>query len=488
MSHLKPLTILHSNDLHGDFMSEENGGVLSGGVSLLSGYINEVRQQQPNTLYVIAGDMFRGSLIDSEYRGLSTIQIMNLLAPDVVALGNHEVDYGLSHLLFLEKCAKFPIINANIYETVNHSRLFRSHLIKKVDGMKILFIGILTEEVMDQARTTDQLISTMVDVADAAQEVGKICDSYRHDDIDFTVLLTHIGIEADKQLAALLDPRWGVDLIIGGHSHTLMSEPAVVNGIPIVQAAMGTDQIGRFDIMVNTDTNAIESYQWQLVPIDDAHCPRDTALEELVQQYRQQTDDKYLRVLTRISSSCTHPSRYQETTMGRVFSDALKEMLELDVMLMGSGSLRQPSLGPILTLKAFREVYPYADPVYRCLISGALFRKMVLYILRDEAFSGDHTEFFQFSTGLKIDYVRKTHELKEFSFQGRPIGDDQILKVGVPGYHFVNCETSLGVTQEELAAAGKPKEACTNSQNVLEEYFSDQELVRVPLDKRLIVE
>ena len=61
---------------------------------MLSGYIESVRKEEPNTLYVIAGDMFRGSVIDSEYKGLSTIEIMNALAPDVVTIGNHEVDTG----------------------------------------------------------------------------------------------------------------------------------------------------------------------------------------------------------------------------------------------------------------------------------------------------------------------------------------------------------------------------------------------------------
>ena len=88
---------------------------LVGGVSMLSGYIEKVRAEEPNTIYAIAGDMFRGSVIDSEYKGLSTIEIMNALAPDIVTIGNHEVDYGIAHLLFIEKCARFPIINANLY-------------------------------------------------------------------------------------------------------------------------------------------------------------------------------------------------------------------------------------------------------------------------------------------------------------------------------------------------------------------------------------
>ena len=92
MKNLKKLTLLHSNDLHGDFTAEKVDEKLVGGVSLLSGYVNKVRSEEKNVIYAIAGDMFRGSVIDSEFQGVSTIQIMNLLAPDVVTLGNHTVD------------------------------------------------------------------------------------------------------------------------------------------------------------------------------------------------------------------------------------------------------------------------------------------------------------------------------------------------------------------------------------------------------------
>ena len=145
MENIKKLTILHSNDLHGDFLAERIDEKLIGGVSMLSGYVGKVRREEKNTIYCIAGDMFRGSVIDSEFRGISTIEIMNMLSPDVVTIGNHEIDYGIAHLLFIEKCAQFPIINANLYLTTNQMRLFKSHVILEVDGMKIMFIGILTE-------------------------------------------------------------------------------------------------------------------------------------------------------------------------------------------------------------------------------------------------------------------------------------------------------------------------------------------------------
>ena len=147
MKNLKKLTILHSNDMHGDFLAEQIDERLVGGVSLLSGYVNKVRREEKNVIYAVAGDMFRGSVIDSEYKGTSTIGIMNLVGPDVATIGNHEIDYGLAHLLFLEKCADFPIINANLHIKSNGRRMFRPFWIAHIDNMKILFIGIITEEV-----------------------------------------------------------------------------------------------------------------------------------------------------------------------------------------------------------------------------------------------------------------------------------------------------------------------------------------------------
>ena len=255
--------------MHGDFLAEEIDDDLVGGVSMLSGYLNKVRAEDPEALYVIAGDMFRGSIIDAEYQGVSTIEIMNYLAPDVVTLGNHEVDYGMAHLLFLEKCCKFPIVNANLYIKTTGMRIFNSHKVLRAAGMNILFIGIITEEIM------------------AAAEVGKICDNYKSVDIDLTILLTHVGFEEDKKLAKLLMPEWGVDLIIGGHSHTLPEKPEEVNNILIVQAGTGTNQIGRFDIVVDADTNSVVEYKWQAVPISEKTCPRVLASSDyaIVEEY-----------------------------------------------------------------------------------------------------------------------------------------------------------------------------------------------------------
>jgi len=247
--------------MHGYFLVEVAGesGELIGGLALLSGYINKVRNEEENVLYVIAGDMVQGSLIDSEYKIISTMEIMNYLSPDVVTRGNHELDYGLKHLLFLEKMDNFPIVNANLYIKKYHKRLMVPYIILNKAGLDILFIGIITDKVMDSIKR-DPEIGSFISLEEAREEIGRICDAYRNDDIDLTILLTHIGFDSDRELARMLDPAWGVDMIIGGHSHTILDEPARENNILIAQAGVGTNQIGRFDITVDDDTNTIVDY------------------------------------------------------------------------------------------------------------------------------------------------------------------------------------------------------------------------------------
>jgi len=290
----KKFTILHSNDMHGDFLAEVQGekGELIGGLALLSGYINKVREEEENVLYLISGDMVQGSLIDSEYKGISTMEIMNYLAPDVVSLGNHEFDYGLPHLLFLEKMANFPIVNANLYIKKYYKRLMQPYLIINKAGFDILFTGIITEKVMDSLNQ-DNLIGSFVSLEEASAEIGKITDTYKNDDIDLTIILSHIGYESDIELAKMLKPEWGVDLIIGGHSHTILDKPTKVNNILISQAGVGTNQVGRFDIVVDDDTNSIVDYKWQLSPINNQLAKPDKALMDYIKSYKKKVDRKY---------------------------------------------------------------------------------------------------------------------------------------------------------------------------------------------------
>ena len=483
------LTLLHSNDMHGDFLAEQVDENLVGGVSMLSGYISKVKEEEENVIYCVAGDMFRGSVIDSEFKGVSTIEIMNMLSPDVVTIGNHETDYGLPHLLFIEKCARFPIINANLSIKMNGVRLFKPYHIVEIGGMKILFIGILTEDVMDTAKGRgDDLITGLVDVNDAAQEIAKIINAFKGVDIDFTVLLTHIGIEQDKKLAAALDPELGVDVIIGGHSHTFMDEPVKVNDILIVQAGTGTDQIGRFDIVVDTDNNNIYSYQWQSVPIEANTCPKDNKMEELIGNLKSQTDMKYGHVLRRLNVALTHPNRFKQTELGSFVSDVFKQSLKLDVYLGGSGAIRLTKLGPIITLQDMMSCYPYIDKIAEFTLTGKKFKELLTYTYRDEVFEDSDSEFYQLSEGMYVEYDYATKQIVRFEKDGLPIKDDEMLKVGIREYDYRNSKKFFNMTLDELQANEKMRILTNSSIDVLyENLTSAEKLPKYPDSTRLVI-
>ncbi len=470
----KKLTILHSNDLHGDFTPQMVDGVQTGGVARLSGYIEKTRKEEENVIYTISGDMFRGSLIDSEYKGISTIEILNMLSPDAVTLGNHEVDYGIAHLLFLEKCAQFPIINANMFLTKNDVRLFNSHTVIEVGGMRILFIGVLTDLVLAQTKM-DKLIGSFIDVREPLNEIGKICAQYKDENIDLTVLLTHIGIEADKELAQKLLPEWKIALIIGGHSHTVMEQPVISANIPIVQAAYGTDRVGRLDAIVDTDTGEITEYEWSLVTINK-DCPENLKLSELVAEYEEETDKKYGRVITHFAECYTHPVRNEETTLGRVIADAYKDILKVDIMFLGSGSIRADELGPVVKYRDLIQVLPFNDDIYRIFVTGRQLRRMIMHMLRDEAFEG-HTEFYQFSEGFYVEYSREKHEITAFMLDGENISDDREYRIGIQAFHLENISEFLNVSEKEISSKNPPKVISTCGTDILEEYFRTKELV-----------
>jgi 5'-nucleotidase/UDP-sugar diphosphatase len=482
----KRLTILHSNDMHGDFLAEAQGaeGRLIGGLAVLSGYINQVRQEEDHVLYVISGDMVQGSLIDSEYKGVSTMEIMNYLAPDVATLGNHEMDYGLTHLLFLEKMANFPIVNANLYIKQYYKRLMQPYRVVSIAGLDILFIGIITEAVL-QALRLDSDVGTYITLEEASVDVGRICNAYKDEDIDLTILLTHIGFESDQELAAMLNPEWGVDLIIGGHSHTILEQPAVVNDILITQAGVGTDQVGRFDLVVDDDTNRIVEWNWGLIPVDQDLAEPDVGMQKFIDSFKETVDRKYNAIVCRLAHKLTHPRREEETSLGNLFADVFASRAQVDVIFVGSGSIRGTEVGPLITLGDIRSIFPYDDTLLKFVITGAQLAHVFAHIMRPENRDGEG-ECYQINHGVRAVYDDATGTLEALTIDGQPVQDDAQYTIALQGYHHKNSASNIGLTEEALTGIGGSCFVATSTRDVLEEYLRYHQNLNSTVEGRLI--
>ncbi len=380
--------------------------------------------------------------------------------------------------------ANFPIVNANLYIRKYNKRLMQPYLIMPKAGLDILFIGIVTDKVID-ALKRDSEIGSFISLEEASDEVGKICNAYKSDDIDLTILLTHIGFDSDVELAKLLKPEWGVDMIIGGHSHTILEQPARVNNIFIAQAGVGTDQIGRFDILVDDDTNSIVDYKWQLVPIAEGIAEPDRDLQAYIDSFKEVVDRKYNTILCKFGTQLTHPHREEESSLGNLFADALAESGQIDVMLLGAGSVRVKEMGPLVTLGNFTACFPYADTLTRFTVNGARLRRMFNHWMRPENRTGEG-ECYEVNGAVRAVYSESKRALESLAVNGEPVQDERLYTVGLQGYHYSNCAPYLNVTQEELAEAGKPKVVSTNVQDVMLEFMRNNQNVSRRVEGRLV--
>jgi 5'-nucleotidase len=264
-----------------------------------------------------------------------------------------------------------------------------------------------------------------------------------------------------------------------------MEKPEEINGILIAQAGTGTDQIGRFDLEIDTVSNSICGFTWKTIPITDEHCPRDEALENILDTYKLEAEKKYSRVVTRLKRKLTHPSWYQETELGGLLADILQESLRLDMMLVGSGSIRVNEIGPIILFSDLTECLPYDDSAIALWVRGEQLKKMILYMLRDEVWEGSHCEFFQFSKGVRVIYDKQRHILEEFSLNGEAIEDKKIYKIGLQYYFYLNMKDFFSVSHEEVESNSKPRRIATSCREVLDEYLSCRQSLDHQISGRL---
>ncbi|HOQ99206.1 MAG TPA: 5'-nucleotidase C-terminal domain-containing protein, partial [Anaerolineae bacterium] len=157
----------------------------------------------------------------------------------------------------------------------------------------------------------------------------------------------------------------------------------------------------------------------------------------------------------------------------------------IDVVLLGSGSVRLKEMGPLVTLGSFTACLPYADSLTRFTVTGAMLRRIFSHWMRAENRTGEG-ECYQVNAAVRAVYSEGKRALESLTVNGRPVQDDGLYTVGLQGYHYSNCAPYLAVTQEELAQAGKPKVVSTNAQDVMLEYLRSNQNLSRKVEGRLV--
>jgi 5'-nucleotidase/UDP-sugar diphosphatase len=261
------LTIAHVNDAHSkldpaltkltvtinDTLKSKAVYVELGGITRMVSAIAGVRKQNPNVLFLNAGDMFQGSLYFTQFVGAADVDFWNLMKLDAATLGNHEFDKGPDvlnkNLLFK---AAFPIVSSNVDASaeplVTANFLITNYYIKQFGSAKVGIIGLTTTDTPNISSPGKNIVFN-----EYVASVGKAVANLTAKGVNKIVLLTHIGYDEDKTLAAKLS---GVDVIVGGHSHTLLGD----------FSSVGMTASGQYPTEVkDKDGNTVlvvQAYQW----------------------------------------------------------------------------------------------------------------------------------------------------------------------------------------------------------------------------------
>ena len=451
----KKLTILHANDIHGQLQFKVNEELkLQGGISLMSGYVKKVREEQPATFFSISGDVLQEDIWGSDYKGTNTVNLINYLRPDAISLGNHELDYGLAHLMIFKECIKSPVLCPNMIVSHLNENLFLPSMVYETDGIRMLLIGVIPKAFFNRIMS-DEFCRNMLIYKDTYEAIREQIQKHEGEKIDLVVLLSHYGIDGDRELAEKMPKDLHVDMILGGHTHINMDAAEVVNDIVIAQSSYGTTHIGRFDLEVDLEQGGITDWSWERVALTEEVSSFDYGVDDLADQIVFHERPKNANEkLCEFADVYTQKNRLYESDLGDIISDIFAEIYPVDFAILQSGSLRRDECGPELTVKDLKQLYPFDDRYYVVKISGKELKESFDYLFSLKPDGTVMNGTFQYSKGFRLvvdgtDCWEKGCKVTSISLFGEELEDDRIYCVGMTKNCTENCYTYFSKVFDE---------------------------------------
>ncbi|MGE7977733.1 5'-nucleotidase C-terminal domain-containing protein [Psychrobacillus sp. NPDC093200] len=394
------LSLMHVNDTHGHVEKAPKRVTA----------VKEYRASHKDALLIDAGDVFSGTLYFNEFKGQADLEFMNLMKYDVMTFGNHEFDLGTStegHKAlkeFIEK-SNFPFVSSNV--DFSQDDLFKglfnvkvsddpkngqiySGIVKEINGQKVGIFGLTTAE-------TEGISSPeKVKFTDYIKAAQTMVDEFEKQGINKVMAVTHIGyddnpaVDNDLMLAAAVT---GIDVIVGGHSHTELKKPVVVSKdskgaekdpTVIVQAYQYSDFLGTLEVDFDKEGKVI-AHEGELIPIKDQK--DDEEALKLFEKYStkvKEIESKEIGVSTekdlenpRVSEDDSQPSvRKNETILGNIITDGMlakakKYDNKVIMALQNGGGIRSEIKAGPLTVGDVITVLPFGNTLATMEISGA---------------------------------------------------------------------------------------------------------------------
>ncbi|WP_066315260.1 5'-nucleotidase C-terminal domain-containing protein [Bacillus sp. FJAT-29814] len=391
------LTVMHTNDVHANLKD----------MPRTITKVKEIRSANANSLLLHAGDQFTGTLYFNEFLGAADLAILKLMGIDAMTFGNHEFDLGSSadghqKLVDFIKGANFPFVSANVdfskdskFEGIYNDSIESAYangaiyngIVKNFNGEKVGIFGLTTEETVD--------ISSPGSIAfkNYLTEAQKAVQALEAKGVNKIIALTHIGFDdnatVDNDLV-LAEKVEGIDIIVGGHSHTTLSKPVVVakDATPtvIVQTGNSNSNLGELNVVFNKN-GVITKHDGKLIPIDSKIAEDQNAVEVL-KPFKDQVDKVSNEEIgvdapvaldnPRTNGDNSKPSvRKNETILGNMITDGMLEKAKsftgknVIMALQNGGGIRASiDAGPI-TVGEVISVLPFNNTLATMDVTGA---------------------------------------------------------------------------------------------------------------------
>lgn len=357
LSNRKKIIILHVNDMHSKIDN----------MAKLAYLADSLRQYNPFVFLVGAGDNFTGNPVVDQIPdvGYPMIDLMNRCGFNLSAVGNHEFDMGQEMLNKRMMQAAFRFICANMDATgavVKQPEPY--HVINAGKETDIAFLGLLQLDANGLPSTHPSKVTGIrfVNGIDKAKQ-------YRHlaKEHDLLIALSHLGVDDDQVLARAM-PEF--DVIIGGHTHTLLKEPIVENGVTIVQTGANLKVVGKLTLTLAGDS--LVSVGEELISFADLK-GENIILRQLIDQYNNNKE------FSKVIGYAEKPLNGSDE-LGSLMADALIHQLHADIAFQNKGGIRVQSIDEgDITLKELFQLDPFNNEVMLYSMNTEEIRSLILY-------------------------------------------------------------------------------------------------------------
>jgi 5'-nucleotidase len=390
------LTILHINDWHSRIESnnkfestcsaeDEGKGECIGGAGRLIAALAQERQklQGQNVIFLSAGDNFQGSLFYTTYKGKAEGEFLNQMKPDAMTFGNHEFDDGEDTLAAFMDMIKFPVVSANVVPN-DQSKLkgkFTPSLVLEVGGQKIGIVGGVTNDVVDISSPGPNL-----KIEDDAKSIAAEVEKLKGQGVNKIIALTHIGYPRERDVIAKIP---GVDVVVGGHSHSLLSNtdpkaegpyPTMVDNpdgykVPVVQAASYSKYLGEIKIVFD-DNGVVKEASGDPIFLDKSITP-DPAVLARVKELGGPIEElkaKEVAETTAPIDGSRDNCRARECQMGDLVADAMLDRMKgqgVEIAIQNGGGLRASIDQGVVTMGEVLTVLPFQNTLATFQLKGS---------------------------------------------------------------------------------------------------------------------